>query len=67
MKCAAEEMIGAAETTCTTAIKGAKDYGFKVIEMTSTNSIAAIDFVCDLITVKSLSEVLELSAARARE
>jgi phasin len=67
LKIAVKETIGMAEAACTTAVKGAKDYGFKVIEMTSANGIAAIDFIRDLMTVKSLSEAVELSTAHARE
>ena len=67
MKIAGEEIIGMAEASCTIAVKGAKDYGFKVIEMTSANGIAAIDFIRDLMTLKSLPEVVEFSTARIRE
>jgi phasin len=55
------------ETTYSTATKGAADYGLKVIETTRVNTNAAFDFYGELITAKSLSEVIELSSAHARK
>ena len=55
------------ETTYSTASKGAADYGLKVIETTRVNTNAAFDFYGELITAKSLSEVIELSSAHARK
>jgi phasin len=67
MKAAAEEATDVLETTYSTATKGASDYGLKVIETTRVNTNAAFDFANDLITAKSLSEVIELSSAHARK
>lgn len=67
MKVAAEEATDVLETTYSTASKGAADYGLKVIEATRVNTNAAFDFYGELITAKSLSEVIELSSAHARK
>ena len=58
MKAAAEEATDVLETTYSTASKGAADYGLKVIETTRVNTNAAFDFYGELITAKSLSEVI---------
>jgi phasin len=67
MKAAAEEATDVLETTYSTATKGASDYGLKVIETARVNTNAAFDFYGELITAKSLSEVIELSSAHARK
>ncbi|MEI7804986.1 MAG: phasin [Hyphomicrobiales bacterium] len=67
LKAAAEETTDVLETTYTTASKGASEYGLKVIETSRANTNAAFDFFGKLMTAKSLSEVVELSTAHARE
>jgi phasin len=67
MKSAAEEASEVIERTYTKASKGASDYGLKLIEVSRVNTNAALDFYRDLMTVKSLSEMLELSTAHARK
>jgi len=67
MKAAAEEATDVLETTYSTATKGASEYGLKVIEAARANTNAAFDFVGEVITAKSLSEVIELSSAHARK
>jgi phasin len=67
MKAAAEEATDVLETTYSTASKGASDYGMKVIETARVNTNAAFDFANELITAKTLSEVIELSSAHARK
>jgi phasin len=67
MKAAAEEATDVLETTYSTAAKGASDYGLKVIETTRVNTNAAFDFASELITAKTLSEVIEVSSAHARK
>jgi len=67
MKAAAEEATDVLETTYSTATKGASDYGLKVIEAARVNTNAAFDFAGELLTAKSLSEVIELSSAHARK
>lgn len=66
MKAAAEEATDVLETTYSTATKGASDYGLKVIETARVNTNAAFDFAGELLTAKTLSEVIELSSAHAR-
>jgi phasin len=66
MKAVAEEATDVLETTYSTASKGASDYGMKVIEVARVNTNAAFDFANELITAKTLSEVMELSSTHAR-
>jgi phasin len=67
MKAAAEEATDVLENTYSTASKGASDYGLKVIEAARVNTNAAFDFAGELITAKTLSEMIELSSAHARK
>jgi len=67
MKAAAEEATDVLETTYSTATKGASDYGLKVIETARVNTNAAFDYANELITAKTLSEIIELSSAHARK
>ena len=67
MKAAAEEATDVIETTYSTATKGASDYGLKMIEAARVNTNAAFDFAGELITAKTLSEIIELSSAHARK
>jgi phasin len=67
MKAVAEEATDVLETTYSTASKGASDYGLKMIEAARVNTNAAFDFANEMITAKSLSEVIELSSAHARK
>jgi phasin len=67
MKAAAEEATDVLETTYSTAAKGASEYGLKVIDTARINTNAAFDFVSELFTAKTLSEVVELSSSHARK
>jgi phasin len=67
MKAAAEEATDMLETTYSTASKGSSDYGLKMIEAARVNTNAAFDFFSEMITAKSLSEVIELSSAHTRK
>jgi len=67
MKAAAEEATDVLEGTYATATKGAADYGLKLIEASRINTNAAFDFYSQLMTVKSYSDVIELSTAHARK
>ena len=67
MKSAADEATGMLEDTYATATKGASEYGLKVIEAARENTNAAFDFATRLMTMKSLSEVVELSTAHTRK
>jgi phasin len=67
MKSVAEEATDVIEGTYATATKGASDYGLKWIEAARENTNATFDFATQLMTVKSFSEVVELSTAHARK
>jgi phasin len=67
MKSAAEEATDLLEDTYATATKGVSDYGLKVIEAARTNTNAVFDYATQLMTVKSLSDVVELSTAHSRK
>jgi phasin len=67
MKSAAEEATDVLEDTYATATKGASDYGLKVIEAARINTNACFDFATELMAVKSLSEMVELSTAHTRK
>jgi phasin len=67
MRSATEEATDMIEDTYATASKGASDYGLKCIEVARANTNAALDFYSSLMTVKSLSEAVELSTAHARK
>jgi phasin len=67
MKTAAEEATGILENTYANASKGASDYGLKVVEMARVNSNAAFDFAAELISARSLAQVIEISTSHARK
>jgi phasin len=67
VKVATEEATDLIEDTYTTAVKGTVDYNLKVIEAARANANAAFDFASELIGVKSLSEVVELTTAHTRK
>jgi phasin len=61
MKSAAEVATDVIEETFVTSTKGASDYGLKVIDATRINTSAAFDFYAKLMTMESLSDVVELA------
>jgi phasin len=67
MKSVAEEATDVIEDAFATAAKGASDIGLKMIEAARENTNSAFDFATQLMTVKSLSEVVELSTTQARK
>ena len=67
MKSAAEEATDVLEDTYATATKGASDCGLKMIEAARVNTNAAFDFATQLMAVKSISEMVELSTAHSRK
>ncbi len=66
-KAATEEATRVFQHTYTAAAKGATDYNLKIIEIARENTNAAFDYAHELLGVKSLSEFVELSSARARK
>jgi phasin len=67
MKAASGEMADVLRETYSTNAKGAADYGMKVIEISGVNTTSAFDFFNNLISTKSLSEIVTLSAVQARK
>jgi phasin len=67
MKTAADEATDALEETYAIVTKGTADYGLKLIEAARTNTNAAFTFYGELMAVKSMAEVVELSTAHARK
>ena len=67
MKSVTDEATDVIEDTFATASKGASEFGLKLIEAARQNTNAAFDFATQLMTVKSLSEAVELSTAQARK
>jgi phasin len=67
MKAASGEMAGTLRETYSSNAKGAADYGIKVIEISSVNTTSAFDFFTDLLSTKSLSEIMTLSAEQTRK
>jgi phasin len=66
-KAAAEETNELIESTYTTAMRGWSDYGLKMIDAMRANANANFDFARDLLTVKTASDVVELSSTHARK
>ncbi len=67
LKAAAEAATDVLEETYATATKGNTEFGLKLLEAARANTNAAFDFLNEFITVKSLSEAVELSTAHARK
>jgi len=67
MKAATEEATDLIEDSYATASRGAADYNLKLIEAARANTNATFDYAGRLLTVKSLSEAVELSTAHMRK
>ena len=67
MKAASEEASDLIEDSYATASKGAADYGLKLIEASRTNTNSMFDYATQLMSVKSLSEAVELSTSHLRK
>ena len=67
MKAASEEATDLIEDSYATASKGAADYGLKLIEASRTNTNSMFDYATQLMSVKSLSEAVELSTSHLRK
>ena len=53
--------------TYSTNARVAADYGIKVMEISGANTNSAFDFLSKLMDTKSLSEIVQLSAAQTRK
>ena len=67
MKTAAEDATELLEETYATASKGCSGYGLKVIETARVNSNATFDLFGEVLSAKSVSEVVELYTAFVRK
>jgi phasin len=67
MKAAAEEATDLLEDSYATASKGATEYTLKALEAVRLNANAMFDFYSELLTVKSVSDVVELTSTHARK
>ena len=67
MKAASSEIADILREAYSTNTKGAADYGDKVIEISGFNANSAFDFLTHLMGTKSLSEIIQLSAAQSRK
>jgi phasin len=67
MKAASGEIADVLREAYSTNAKAAADYGAKVIEISSANTSSAFDFLTHLMSTKSLSEIMQLSATQSRK
>jgi phasin len=67
MKVASGEITESLREAYASNAKGATEYGTKVIEISSANTHSAFDFLTSLMTTKSLSDMMNLSAAQSRK
>jgi phasin len=67
IKAASGEIADILRETYSTNARGAADYGVKVFEIPGVNASSAFDFLVNLVGTKSLSEVIQLSAAQSRK
>jgi phasin len=67
MKAVAEDTTDVLEDTYASASRGTTDYTLKTLEFARLNTNAAFDFASDLLSVKSLSEAVELTSAHTRK
>jgi phasin len=55
------------ENTYSTAVDGLREYSLKVLEIARTNADTAFDYAQQVMSVKSPSEIMELSTTHARK
>ena len=67
MRSAAEQTTGVLENTYANATKGATDYGLRMLEMARANTNATFDFASELISARTLGQVVEISTAHMRK
>jgi phasin len=67
LRAATEEATDLIESSYSTASKGAADYGLAVIDAARVNANATFDFYSQLMTAKTVSEVVELATTHARK
>ena len=67
MRSAAEETTGVLENTYANASKGATDYGLRMLEIARANTNATFDFAAELLSARTLGQVVEISTAHMRK
>jgi len=67
MSAATTEAADLMNTSCSTALKGAREYNNKLMEIAQTNTNGALDFVQELYGIKSPSDFMELTTEHARK
>lgn len=67
MKATSEEIAEIVKETYSTNAKGVADYGAKVIEISGENTNSAFDFLTHLMEIRSVSDIVNLSAAQSRK
>jgi phasin len=67
MKATSDEIAGILREACSTNANGAAAYGAKVIEISNANTNLAFDFVARLMDIRSMSDVVSLSATQSRK
>ena len=66
-KAAADQATGILERSCAAAAEGTATYNRQVLDAARVNANAGFDFAIALLAVKSPNDVVEVSAAYARE
>jgi hypothetical protein len=67
IKAASEEMTEALRENYSSNARSATDYGLKVLELSSVNTVSALDFMIHLYGSKSATDAFELSAKQTRK
>lgn len=67
MKAVTEDATDMIELSYSTASKGASDYGLALIDAARANVNSTFDFYSQIMTAKSMSEMIELSTSHARK
>jgi phasin len=63
---ATSEMANVMQNSCSTALKGIRDYNSKVLEFTRANTQSGVQFAQKLAGVRSPSEFIEVTTAHGR-
>lgn len=67
MKATSEEITGALYDACSTNAKRTAEYSTKVIEISSTRTASALDFLSQLADARSFADLVNLSTAHSRK
>lgn len=67
MKATSEEISDVLREACSMNVKGAVDYGARVIQISKDNTSANLEFFSQLAETRSLLDIVQLSTARSRK